>query len=91
MGPQSCQIVQVAAGSSLFEGMSLMSGPAEPSPPGLPPKKQEAIPKSRSGRGSGADSADALEHAFTPPVLTPQANDKTSNAARYSPSCSERL
>ena len=85
------KLAWVAAGASLFEGMSLMSDPAEPSPPGLPSKSEEAAPKSKGKRGPGTDSTDALEHAFTPPVLTPQANDRTSNAARHVLQASERL
>ena len=73
-----------AAGASLFEGMSLMTGAAGPTPHSLPSKmdKGEAASRSVRKRETGTDSTDALEHAFTPPVLSLQGNNKASNAAR---------
>ena len=61
-----------------------MSDPAEPTPHGLPSKNLgEAATQSIRERGSSKAGSDALEHAFMPPVLSPQGNDKASNAARY--------
>lgn len=77
----------VLVGASLFEGMSLMGGPAEASSQAMPakakPKGSAHSTKERAGlQGSSRVGSDALEHAFSPPVLTSQGAGEAPKAAR---------